>query len=277
MLLSDAGIFLRACDVNRRLTCGAGLGRIVFPVNGGRTGGPHEGKDIAMKKDLTELVFIVDRSGSMSGLESDTIGGFNGVLASHRGAEGEAVVSTVLFDDRIEVLHDRLPIADVPDLTARDYWVRGCTALLDAVGRSIRHIEKVHGYLPEDYRPARTIFAITTDGLENASREYGYAEVKRMIEAKKELGWEFLFLGANIDAVEEASRIGIGADRAVTFLNDGAGQAVAYKSIGRATRAMREAAPCSAPIDGSWKRDVERDTAKRGGGHRKGHGLFGRR
>ena len=143
------------------------------------------------------------------GLESDTIGGFNATLDRHRNAEGEAVVSTVLFDNETKVLHDRMPIAKVPAMTERDYQVRGCTALLDAVGGAIRHITRVHGYLPEEYRPEHTIFVITTDGYENASRRYDYSTVKRMIEEKKESGWEFLFLGANIDAVGEAAKIGI--------------------------------------------------------------------
>lgn len=233
-----------------------------------------------MKRNLTELVFIVDRSGSMAGLEGDTIGGFNATLARHREADGEAVVSTVLFDDRIEVLHDRLPIGEVRDLTDRDYWVRGCTALLDAVGGGIRHIEKVHGYLPEDYRPEHTIFAIITDGLENASHKYDRATVKRMIEQKKEGGWEFLFLGANIDAVEEAGRIGIAADRAVTYLNDSVGQGMAYDAMAKATCAMRSQSfeeACAAPMGAAWKKDVERDTARRGGAHKHGKGLFSRK
>ena len=135
-----------------------------------------------MKKDLTELVFIVDRSGSMGGLETDTIGGFNATLNKHRQAAGEAVVSTVLFDNEMKVLHDRVPIGQVADMTDRDYQVRGCTALLDAVGGAIRHIGRVHGYLPEEYRPEHTIFVITTDGYENASTNYDYRTVKSMIE-----------------------------------------------------------------------------------------------
>ena len=218
-----------------------------------------------MKKNLTELVFVVDRSGSMGGLESDTIGGFNATLARHRSAEGDAIVSTVLFDNEMLVLHDRLPIAEVVDMTERDYQVRGCTALLDAVGGAIRHIGRVQGYLPEEYRPERTIMVIITDGYENASRKYDYREVKRMIEDKQELGWEFLFLGANIDAIGEAAKIGIAQDRSATYLADGMGQTVAYEAIADATCAMRSA-PAGAPrIDGRWKESVEIDTAKRGG------------
>ena len=228
-----------------------------------------------MKQNLTELVFIVDRSGSMGGLESDTIGGFNATLDRHRNAEGEAVVSTVLFDNETKVLHDRMPIAKVPAMTERDYQVRGCTALLDAVGGAIRHITRVHGYLPEEYRPEHTIFVITTDGYANASRRYGYSTVKRMIEEKKESGGEFLFRGANIDAVGEAAKIGIEADRSVTYLSDSEGTRIMNCAVADATYAMRAQPKGAAPLGGSWKREVEADTAKRGGGFRM-KGLFRR-
>ena len=218
-----------------------------------------------MKENLTELVFIVDRSGSMGGLETDTIGGFNATLDAHRSAEGEAVVSTVLFDNEMLVLHDREPIAEVAPLTDRDYRVRGCTALLDAVGGAIKHIGRVQGYLPEEYRPARTIVVITTDGYENASRKYTYDQVKRMVEQKKEQGWEFLFLGADIDAVGEAARIGISQDRAVMNLADGEGQRVAYEAVTAATCMMRCAPADCEPMGAEWKAPVERDCAKRGG------------
>lgn len=218
-----------------------------------------------MKENLTELVFIVDRSGSMGGLETDTIGGFNATLDAHRSAEGEAVVSTVLFDNEMLVLHDRQPIAEVAPMTDRDYRVRGCTALLDAVGGAIKHIGRVQGYLPEEYRPARTIMVITTDGYENASRKYTYDQVKRMVEQKKEQGWEFLFLGADIDAVGEAARIGISQDRAVMNLADGEGQRVAYEAVAAATCVMRSAPADCAPMGAEWKAPVERDCAKRGG------------
>lgn len=214
-----------------------------------------------MKKNLTELVFVIDRSGSMGGLESDTIGGFNATLEAHRKQEGEAVVSTVLFDNEIEVLHDRLPIADVRPITDKEYWVRGCTALLDAVGSSIKHISRVHGYLPEDHRPEHTIMVITTDGMENASREYTYKQVKNLISQKKEDGWDFLFLGANIDAAAEAERIGIAADRAATYVSDGEGTRVMHKAQCEATIAMRVGAPMKA---GAWKREVDADFAARG-------------
>ena len=218
-----------------------------------------------MKKNLTELVFIVDRSGSMAGLESDTIGGFNATLESNRKQEGEAVVSTVLFDNETIVLHDRIPITSVKPMTDKDYQVRGCTALLDALGGSIRHIGRVHGYLPDEYRPEKTIFVVITDGYENASRKYDYRKVRQMIEQKQEEGWEFLFLGANIDAIGEASKLGIAEDRAATYLADGVGQTVAYEAVAKATCDMRSA-PMGAPrMGGAWKESVEHDTKKRGG------------
>ena len=169
-----------------------------------------------MRKNLTEIVFILDRSGSMSGLERDTIGGFNSMIEQQKKAEGEALISTVLFDNVSEVLHDRVNVKDIRPMTDRDYTVRGCTALLDAIGGAIHHIGNVHKYArPEDV-PEHTMFVITTDGMENASRRYNSEKVKQMIERQKaKYGWEFLFLGANIDAVETASQFGIGADRAV--------------------------------------------------------------
>ena len=214
-----------------------------------------------MKKGLTELVFIVDRSGSMGGLESDTIGGFNATLGRHREAEGDAFVTTVLFDNELVTLHDRLPIAEVKPLTRDDYEVRGCTALLDAVGSTVEHIERVHGYLPDEHVPENTIVVITTDGLENASAKYTYDQVKRLIERKREEGWEFLFLGANIDAVGEAARIGIGEDRAATYMADSEGTAVMHEAVANATVAMRG---CGSAPTGSWKRAIERDTRRRG-------------
>lgn len=220
-----------------------------------------------MNDQITELVFILDRSGSMGGLESDTIGGYNAVLAKHRAAEGRAFVNTVLFDDRVEVLHDRIDIANVADLTAKDYYVRGCTALLDAVGGAIRHTEKVQGYLPEGHKPGHTIFVITTDGLENASHKYSRAQVKEMIEGKQRAGWEFLFLGANMDAVAEAGSLGIAPDRAVTYLADAAGTDVMYGAVAEATCCMRAAAPTAKGgkrIGGMWKKAVEADTSARG-------------
>ena len=237
-----------------------------------------------MRKGLTELVFVVDRSGSMGGLETDTIGGFNATLEAHRKAEGEAMVSTVLFDNEIEVLHDRLPIAEVAPITDKEYWVRGCTALLDAVGGAVNHISRVHGYLPEDARPEHTIVVITTDGMENASREYSYDQVKAMISRKEREGWDFLFLGANIDAAAEAERIGISADRAATYLADEAGTQVMQRAQCEATVAMRAGAPM---VGSAWKKEIDRDFASRGAGAggnahgggklKKKLGLFGRR
>lgn len=218
-------------------------------------------KGLIMKKGLTELVFIVDRSGSMGGLVSDTIGGFNATLEAHKKADGEAVVSTVLFDNISEVLHDRIPIQEVKPLTTKEYWVRGCTALLDAVGNAVHHISRVHGYLPEEYRPEHTIVVITTDGMENASSRYSYAEIKKMISQKEEEGWDFLFLGANIDAPAEAERIGIAPDRAATYLADCDGTQLMYEAQCLETVAMRAG---SSKRDGSWKRKIEIDTASRG-------------
>ena len=177
-----------------------------------------------MKKGLTELVMILDRSGSMGGLESDTIGGFTGMIEKQRKEEGDALVSVVLFDDVSEVVYDRVPIAKVEPMTDKQYYVRGCTALLDAVGGAIHHIGNVHKYAREEDVPEKTIFIITTDGMENASRQYTYEKVRAMIERQKEkYNWEFLFLGANIDAVREAGRFGIQASRAVKYEHDGAG------------------------------------------------------
>ena len=214
-----------------------------------------------MRKGLTEVVFILDRSGSMSGLEADTIGGFNSLIRKQRKEEGEAIVSTVLFDDACDVIHDRVPIAKVENLTEETYFVRGCTALLDAVGGAIHHIGNVHKYAREEDRPEKTLFIITTDGLENASRRYTYARVKAMVERQKErYGWEFLFLGANIDAAKEAARFGIGADRSVNYKCDEAGTALNYEVISEAVCSVRAARPLSA----DWKRRIDEDVQKRG-------------
>ena len=216
-----------------------------------------------MKKNLTELVMILDRSGSMGGLESDTIGGYNSMIERQRETEGEVLVSTVLFDDVTEVLYDRIPLGDMPKMTNKEYYVRGCTALLDAIGKSIHHIGNIHKYAREEDRPEKTIFVITTDGLENASREYSYSRVKEMIERqKREFGWEFLFLGANIDAVGEASKFGISEDRAANFMCDSAGVDLHYDVVGEAVCKMRASA---APIPGSWKARLDDDHKKRSG------------
>lgn len=215
-----------------------------------------------MKKNLTELVMILDRSGSMGGLESDTIGGYNSMLKKQREEEGEVLVSTILFDDRSEVLYDRVPLEKMPQMTEKEYYVRGCTALLDAVGGAIHHIASVHKYAREEDRPEKTIFVITTDGLENASREYSYGRVKKMVEQQKEkYGWEFLFLGANIDAIETAGRFGISADRAANYNSDREGTALNYEVLAETVCKMRVAA---APIDAGWKKRIDEDYRRRG-------------
>ena len=213
-----------------------------------------------MKKNLTEMVFILDRSGSMAGLEADTIGGFNAMLEKQKAEPGEAIVSTVLFDNRSEVLHDRLPLDRVPAMTREDYWVRGCTALLDAVGGAIRHIGNVHKYAREEDRPERILFIITTDGMENASRRYDYRDVKAMIEQMREkCGWEFLFLGANIDAAREAARFGIRADRAANYHADHRGTEVIYSAVSEAVTAFRAARP----LADDWRRSIDSDFESR--------------
>ena len=182
-----------------------------------------------MRKGLTEVVFILDRSGSMSGLEADTIGGYNSMLSKQKQEEGEAIISTVLFDDQTEILHDRKSLDKVERITDKDYYVRGCTALLDAVGGAIHHIGKVQKEMPEEDRPEKTLFIITTDGMENASKRYSYGRVKKMVEKKKRKHhWEFIFLGANIDAIEVAGRFGVAANRAVRYECDCAGTALNF-------------------------------------------------
>ncbi len=209
-----------------------------------------------MKKNLTELVFILDRSGSMAGLESDTIGGFNSMIEKQKKLDGECLVSTVLFDNESEVIHDRVQLGEVKPMTDKEYFVRGCTALLDAIGGAIHHIGNVHKYARKEDVPEKTLFVITTDGMENASRRYGADKVRHMVERQKEkYGWEFIFLGANIDAVSEASKIGIGADRSVTFTNDSEGIEENYKAVSDVVCCMR----ASMPISADWKEDIERN------------------
>ena len=213
-----------------------------------------------MKKNLTEMVFILDKSGSMSGLEADTIGGFNSMIERQRKEPGEALVSTVLFANESTVIHDRVDIRKVEPMTERQYSVGGCTALIDAIGCAIHHIGNVHKYAREEDRPEKTIFVITTDGLENASRKYSYDHVKKMVERQKEkYGWEFLFLGANIDAVETAARFGISEDRAVRYHNDARGQQLNYESVSEAVRCVRSCAP----LGRAWKEKIERDFSSR--------------
>ena len=215
-----------------------------------------------MRKNLTEIVFILDRSGSMSGLEADTIGGFNSMIEKQKKAEGEALISTVLFDNVSEVLHDRVEVQDIRKMTDEDYTVRGCTALLDAIGGAIHHIGNIHKYArPEDV-PEHTMFVITTDGMENASHHYSSDRVKQMIERQKsKYGWEFLFLGANIDAVETAGQFGIDADRAVNYQCDSEGTALNYEVVSEAICAVRS----SAPLGADWKKRIDEDYQKCGG------------
>ena len=214
------------------------------------------------RKGLTELVMILDRSGSMSGLEADTIGGFNSMIERQKKEEGEALVSVVLFDDRIDVICDRVDIRKVEPMTDQQYYVRGCTALLDAVGSAVKHIGNVHKYAREEDRPEKTIFVITTDGMENASHEYSYDRVKEMVERQKEkYGWEFLFLGANIDAIATAGRFGISADRAANYHSDRRGTKLNYEVLADAVSDMR---CCALRIDAGWKKRIEEDFKERG-------------
>ncbi len=188
-----------------------------------------------MNKNLTEIVYILDRSGSMGGLEADTIGGFNSMMEKQKKADGEAVVSTVLFDDVCEVLHDRVPLDKVEKMTDQQYYVRGCTALLDAVGGAIHHIGNIHKYAREEDRPAKTIFVITTDGMENASKNYSYDKIQKMVKKQQnKFGWEFIFIGANIDAYAEAQRLGVRKDRAVNYVHDEIGTAKVYAGVSKA-------------------------------------------
>ena len=215
-----------------------------------------------MKKNLTEIVFILDRSGSMAGLEDDTIGGFNGMIEKQKREAGSAIVSTVLFDHESEVIHDRVDIQKIEPMTRREYYVRGCTALLDAVGSAIHHIGNVHKYAREEDRPEKTLFVITTDGMENASRKYTYDRLKAMIQRQKEkYGWEFLFLGANIDAAKEAARFGIHADCAANYHADKEGTNVIYETVSEAITQVR---CCAAPLSANWKQRVDEDYKKRG-------------
>lgn len=215
-----------------------------------------------MKKGLTELVFILDRSGSMSGLESDTIGGYNGLLEKQKKEEGEAVITTVLFDDHYELLHDRINLRGVAPITEKEYFVRGSTALLDAIGKTISKIGNAQKHTAEEERAERVLFVITTDGMENASREYSLKLVREMIERQKErYGWEFLFLGANIDAAETAESFGIHRDMAVNYNPDGEGTQLNYQVLCEAVTSFRD----GATIEKNWKSAIEKDHKKRGG------------
>ena len=220
-----------------------------------------------MRKGLTEVVFILDRSGSMSGLEADTIGGFNSMIAKQKKEEGEAYISTVLFDDTCEVLYDRVPVNKVEPMNDNQYYVRGCTALLDAIGGAIHHIGNVHKYAREEDRPEKTLFIITTDGMENASHQYSYEKVKEMVERQKEkYGWEFLFLGANIDAIDVAGKFGIDSNRALNYVSDHKGTQLNYEVLSKTVSEFRACkslvkeeidamfAACSAPIKDDYKK-----------------------
>lgn len=213
------------------------------------------------KNGITELVFILDRSGSMSGLEKDTIGGFNSMIERQKKQDGECYVSTVLFDNESEVIHDRVKLSEIKPMTEEDYYVGGCTALIDAIGGAIHHIGNIHKYArPEDV-PEHTMFVITTDGMENASHRYTSDKVKAMIERWKEKhGWEFLFIGANIDAVETAAKYGIGRDRAVNYHADKKGTKILYATVAESICRMR----ANAPLQADWCEDINNDYEKRG-------------
>ena len=210
-----------------------------------------------MNTELTELVFILDRSGSMGGLERDTIDGFNGMIAKQKLQEKKVNVTTILFDDEVDLIHDRFPVEIIEPLTEKEYFVRGCTALLDAVGTAIEKMENVQKHLPKDHRAGKIIFVITTDGLENSSEHFTQEQIRRKIEAKKECGWEFLFLGANIDAGREAEKIGIARNRSVTYENDSKGVAVNFRAVGNA---LSKAVICDATevfLEDDWKDEIE--------------------
>ena len=213
-----------------------------------------------MNSNLTEIVFILDRSGSMAGLEDDTIGGFNAMVEKQKKGPGEVIVSAVLFSDGCQVLYDRVELGKIEPMTEQQYQVGGCTALVDAIGGAIHHIGNVHKYAREEDVPEHTVFIITTDGMENASHRYSSDEVKAMVQRQKEkYGWEFLFLGANIDAVETAARMGIGQDRAVNFHNDEIGVKLNYQTVGEAVCSVRR----SAPLGADWKSSIEKDYKSR--------------
>lgn len=214
-----------------------------------------------MKENLTELVFIIDKSGSMSGLEKDTIGGFNSLIEKQKKEEGEAVVTTILFNEKLEVIHDRKPLAEIQKLTEKEYFVSGCTALLDAIGQTINHIKNVQENLKDEDRPSKTLFVITTDGMENSSREYTYIKVKKLIDQVKEKEkYEFIFLGANIDSEEEAAKLGIDKDQAVNFKNDSAGIEINYCALDMAIKSVR----VGKKLTKAWRNSIDEDVKKRG-------------
>ena len=214
-----------------------------------------------MKNNITEIVFILDKSGSMAGFEADTVGGFNSAIEKQKKTDGKVYVSTVLFDNESEVIHDRVDISAVKPMTCDDYSVGGCTALLDAIGGAIHHIGNIHKYARSEDVPEHTVFIITTDGMENASHRFSSARVKEMIDRQREkYGWEFIFLAANIDAVETAERIGIKRERAVNYCQDSEGIQVSYEAMSEAITTMR----CSRPLDcGEWRKNLDNDNQRR--------------
>ena len=212
-----------------------------------------------MKKNLTEVVFILDRSGSMSGLESDTIGGYNSFLEKQKTEEGECLVSTVLFNQYTKVIHDRIPLDKIEKMTEKDYFASGCTALIDALGGAIHHIRNVHKYIREEDVPEHTIFVIITDGLENASKRYSSGQVKQMVSEQQEKGWEFLFLGANIDAVETAGRYGIKTENATDYVCDEEGVSGNFTVLSDAVAIYRK----TGKIQEDWSIDIQKDYKKR--------------
>ena len=219
-----------------------------------------------MKKNLTEIIFILDRSGSMQGLEKDTIGGFNSLIEKQKKIEGDALISTVLFANKSKVIHDRVDVKDVKPMTENNYITGGCTALLDAIGNAIHHISNIHKYARKEDVPEHTLFVITTDGMENASKTYTYPKVKKLIENQKEkYGWEFMFLGANIDAVNVASYMGIDGSRAVNFNCDSEGTELNYEVLNDAIGVLRKCSYVSA----DWKKRIDKDFKKRSKSHNK--------
>ena len=213
-----------------------------------------------METNITELVFILDKSGSMSGLESDTIGGYNAMLKKQQEEPGEGIVTTVLFDDNYELLHDRINIKGIRPITEKEYFVGGCTALLDAMGKTIHKIVNVQRHTSEDQRSDKVMFVITTDGMENASCEYTYEKIKEMVEYQKEkYGWEFIFLGANIDAISTAARFGIGADRAANYHADSEGTRLNYEAVSHVVSELR----ANKSIDDNWKAEIDADYKRR--------------
>lgn len=221
--------------------------------------------------NITEIVFILDRSGSMSGLEEDTIGGFNAMIERQKkeNEEGTTYVSTVLFDDTSKVLHDRIKLEEVPKMTDKQYQVGNCTALLDAIGDAAKHIEVIHKYARPEDRPTKTMFVITTDGLENASRKYTYSDIKKLVSSKQEKDkWEFIFIGANMDAIGEAGKFGIKEDRAVNYCHDAEGTRAVFASVGAAVKMARKAKSPEglecAMAGACWSEEVAKDYNNRG-------------